>query len=72
MPVKVAFLSELIRWFDSVSALLLSLADKSRRTESLLLRIGLQSSGDALKAMAWRASTVAQGFDKDDSGCSAI
>ena len=59
-PVKVV-LPELIRWFD----LKASLVDKSLGERKVSLRIGLQSSGDALKAMA-AAANLSVGFDKDD------
>ena len=59
-PVKVV-LPELIRWFD----LKASLADKSLGERKVSLRIGLQSSGDALIAMA-AAANLSVGFDKDD------
>ena len=59
-PVSVV-LPELIRWFD----LKASLADPSLGTRPVTLRIGLQSSGDALKSMA-TAANLAIGFDKDD------
>lgn len=59
-PVRVV-LPELIRWFD----LKASLADASLGERKVSLRIGLQSSGDALKAMA-SAANLSVGFDKDD------
>ena len=59
-PVKIV-LPELIRWFD----LKASLADKSLGERKVSLRIGLQSSGEALKAMA-AAANLSVGFDKDD------
>jgi len=59
-PVSVV-LPELIRWFD----LKASLADPSLGTRPVTMRIGLQSSGDALKSMA-SAANLAIGFDKDD------
>lgn len=54
-------LPELIRWFD----LKASLADPSLGTRPVTFKIGLQSSGDALKSMA-TAANLAIGFDKDD------
>ena len=60
VPVKVV-LPELIRWFD----LKASLADASLGERKVSLRIGLQSSGDALKALA-SAAKLSVGFDKDD------
>ncbi len=59
-PVSVV-LPELIRWFD----LRATLADPSLGARPVTLRIGLQSSGDALKSMA-AAANLAIGFDKDD------
>jgi len=59
-PVKVV-LPELIRWFD----LNASLADASLGERKVSLRIGLQSSGEALRAMA-SAANLSIGFDKDD------
>ncbi len=60
VPVKVV-LPELIRWFD----LKASLADAALGERKVSLRIGLQSSGDALKALA-SAAKLSVGFDKDD------
>jgi ferric-dicitrate binding protein FerR (iron transport regulator) len=59
-PVSVV-LPELIRWFD----LKASLADPSLGSRPVTMRIGLQSSGDALKSMA-TAANLSIGFDKDD------
>ena len=59
-PVSVV-LPELTRWFD----LKASLADPSLGARPVTMRIGLQSSGDALKSMA-TAANLAIGFDKDD------
>ena len=59
-PVSVA-LPELIRWFD----LRASLADPALGTRTVTMQVGLQSSGDALKALA-TAANLSIGFDKDD------
>jgi len=59
-PVKVV-LPELIRWFD----LKASLANAALGERRVTLRVGLQSSGDALTALA-AAAKLSIGFDKDD------
>jgi transmembrane sensor len=60
MPVK-AVLPELERWYD----LRPQLADPSLGDRRVSLRLALQSSGDALKAMA-DSARLQIGFDKDD------
>ncbi len=59
-PVKVV-LPDLIRWFDLKAAL----ADVALGERRVTLRVGLQSSGDAVAALA-NAATLSVGFDKDD------
>ena len=59
-PVS-AVLPELSRWFD----LKASLADATLGERKISLRIGMQSSGDALKMLA-TAANLAIGFDKDE------
>ena len=54
-------LSELSRWF----ALKATLADSSLGTRPVTMRLGLQSSGDAIAAFA-KAANLSIGFDKDD------
>lgn len=59
-PASVV-LPELIRWFDLKAAL----ADPALGSRPVTLRVGLESSGDALKAFA-AAASLSIGFDKDD------
>ncbi|MCC6245024.1 MAG: FecR domain-containing protein [Gemmatimonadaceae bacterium] len=59
-PAKVV-LSELVRWFGLEA----SLADSSLGSRPVTMRLGLQSSGDAVAAFA-KAADLAIGFDKDD------
>jgi len=59
-PTSVALL-ELARWF-SLGA---SLADSSLGSRPVSLRLGLESSGDALAALT-KAASLSIGFDKDD------
>jgi len=60
-PVREV-LPEMIRWFDLKAAL----ADPALGARKVSLRLGLQSRGDALKALAG-AAMLSIGFDKDDS-----
>ncbi len=59
-PVRIV-LPELLRWFD----LNASLADAALGERKVSLKIGMQSSGDALKMLA-TAANLSIGFDKDE------
>jgi transmembrane sensor len=59
-PVKVV-LPELIRWFD----LKAKIADPALGARRVSMRVGLQSSGEALKVLA-AAANLSVGFDTED------
>jgi transmembrane sensor len=59
-PVKVV-LPELIRWFD----LKAKIADPALGDRRVSMRVGLQSSGEALKVLA-AAANLSVGFDTED------